>query len=112
MGTPFRQLEDSALAKMSPGERERYEDALDDEELRLSIAKAIHDARVTAGLSQLALAERVGVSRSTISAIENGSHLPTILLLYRTARGTHSKLTIEFTHPAPETVPLGTSVNR
>ena len=42
--------------------------------LRLKAARAAHD------LSQQALAEKVGVSRQTINAIEKGDYNPTIRL--------------------------------
>lgn len=41
---------------------------------------AMREARLRAGLSQSALAFRVGVSRQTINAIENGDYNPTIKL--------------------------------
>ena len=41
---------------------------------------AMKDARAQAGLSQQELAERLGVSRQTINAIEKGDYNPTIRL--------------------------------
>ena len=41
---------------------------------------AVKEARIQAGLSQSALAYKVGVSRQTIHAIENGEYNPTIRL--------------------------------
>ena len=41
---------------------------------------AMKEARLKAGLSQSALAYKVGVSRQTINAIENGDYNPTIRL--------------------------------
>lgn len=41
---------------------------------------AMREARLRAGLSQSALAFKVGVSRQTINAIENGDYNPTIKL--------------------------------
>ncbi len=38
------------------------------------------EARIAAGLSQNALAWRLGVTRQTINAIENGDYNPTIRL--------------------------------
>lgn len=38
------------------------------------------EARLRAGLSQQELAERVGVSRQTVNAIEKGDYNPTIRL--------------------------------
>lgn len=42
--------------------------------------QAMKDARMQAGLSQQALADRLGVSRQTINAIEKGDYNPTIRL--------------------------------
>lgn len=41
---------------------------------------AMKEARTKAGLSQQGLAERLGVSRQTINAIENGDYNPTVRL--------------------------------
>lgn len=41
---------------------------------------AMRDARTKAGLSQQELADRLGVSRQTINAIEKGDYNPTIKL--------------------------------
>ena len=41
---------------------------------------AMREARLTAGLSQQELADRIGVSRQTINAIEKGDYNPTIKL--------------------------------
>ena len=41
---------------------------------------AMREARLTAGLSQQELADRIGVSRQTINAIEKGEYNPTIKL--------------------------------
>ena len=41
---------------------------------------AVREARLRAGLSQSALAYKVGVSRQTINAIETGNYNPTIRL--------------------------------
>ena len=41
---------------------------------------AMTDARTTAGLSQQELADKLGVSRQTIHAIEKGDYNPTVKL--------------------------------
>lgn len=41
---------------------------------------AMKDARTNAGLSQQELADKLGVSRQTINAIEKGDYNPTIKL--------------------------------
>jgi len=46
----------------------------------MSKNSAMKEARLRAGLSQQELAERVGVSRQTVNAIEKGDYNPTIRL--------------------------------
>ena len=46
----------------------------------------IRDLRQAAGLSQQQLAERVGVTRQTINAIEQEKYSPTLELAFRLAR--------------------------
>jgi ribosome-binding protein aMBF1 (putative translation factor) len=96
MSTPFRELEAASLAAMTPDERARFDAALEEEEARLRIAEIVYQARSAAGLTQTALAERVGTRQSVISAIENGSQMPTIPTLRRIARAVDRQLNIEF----------------
>jgi len=95
MSTPFRELEAASLAAMTPNERARFDAALEEEEARLRVAEIVYQARAAAGLTQAALAERVGTQQSVISAIENGSQMPTIPTLRRIARAADRKLNIE-----------------
>jgi putative transcriptional regulator len=46
----------------------------------------IRDLRLAAGLSQQQLADRVGVTRQTINAIEQEKYSPTLQLAFRLAR--------------------------
>ena len=46
----------------------------------MGVNAAMKEARLKAGLSQSALAYKVGVSRQTINAIENGDYNPTVRL--------------------------------
>ena len=46
----------------------------------------IKDLRAVAGLSQAALAERVGVSRNSINSVENGRFDPSLPLAFAIAR--------------------------
>ena len=46
----------------------------------------IRSYRVQAGLSQRALADRIGQRRASISAWERGRHLPNVVSLFRLAR--------------------------
>lgn len=95
MSTPFRELEAASLAAMTPDERARFDAALEEEETRLRIAELVYQARTEAGLTQTALAARVGTNQSAISAIENGSQMPTIPTLRRIAHAVDRQLNIE-----------------
>ena len=46
----------------------------------------LREARTEAGLTQLELAERVGVSRKTINTVENGVFIPSTVLALGLAR--------------------------
>lgn len=52
----------------------------------MSSNSAMKEARTQAGLSQQQLADKVGVSRQTINAIEKGDYNPTINLCIRICR--------------------------
>lgn len=50
------------------------------------LSNRLHDLRAERGLTQAALAEKVGVSRKTINTVENGVFVPSALLALRLAR--------------------------
>ena len=49
------------------------------------LANDLRDAREALGLTQAALAERVGVSRKTVNTVENGVFVPSTLLALKLA---------------------------
>lgn len=49
------------------------------------LVSMLKPAREAAGLTQAALAERVGVSRKTINTVENGIYIPSTLLALKLA---------------------------
>ena len=51
-----------------------------------ALSNRLHDLRSERGLTQAALAERVGVSRKTINTVENGVFVPSALLALKLAR--------------------------
>ena len=53
----------------------------------------IEETRKAAGINQDALAKELGVSRQTISSIENGRYNPSIELAYKLSK--HFGMTIE-----------------
>lgn len=50
------------------------------------LSNRLHDVRTECGLTQAALAERVGVSRKTINTVENGVFVPSTILALKLAR--------------------------
>ncbi|HVY85313.1 MAG TPA: helix-turn-helix domain-containing protein [Caulobacterales bacterium] len=50
------------------------------------------DVRTAAGLTQLELAQRVGVSRKTINTVENGVFIPSTLLALKLAEALNVKV--------------------
>jgi putative transcriptional regulator len=50
------------------------------------LSNRLHHLRAEIGLTQAALAERVGVSRKTINTVENGVFVPSALLALKLAR--------------------------
>ena len=62
----------------------------------MDITRAILDARIRAGLTQMELAEKTGISQADISRLENGTRNPSLALLKRLAEAMDSTLRIEF----------------
>ncbi|MFA5787179.1 MAG: helix-turn-helix transcriptional regulator [Actinomycetota bacterium] len=81
-----------------PEWREAYEEA----DAAREGARALARARRAAGLSQAALAERVGTDQAVISRIERGAVSPTLDMLTRIARGLDMRPIIAF-----EPIPAG-----
>ncbi|MGO0715564.1 helix-turn-helix transcriptional regulator [Bacillus subtilis] len=50
-----------------------------------SISNKVYEYRVLARMSQVELAEKVGVSKQTIFVMEKGNYVPTLLLAFRIA---------------------------
>lgn len=51
-----------------------------------TLQNRVREAREAAGLTQLQLAERMGVSRKTVNTIENGVFLPSTVVALKMAR--------------------------
>ncbi len=62
----------------------------------MDITRAILNARIQAGLTQVQLSERSGISQADISRLENGTRNPSLSLLKRLAEAMDSTLKIEF----------------
>ena len=62
----------------------------------MNITRAILDARIRAGMTQMELAEKSGISQADICRLEKGTRNPSIALLKRLADAMDSTLRIEF----------------
>jgi ribosome-binding protein aMBF1 (putative translation factor) len=67
----------------------------DDAALASQIARAIVRARTAAGLSQAALATRMGTSQPFVAKLESGRALPSTSTLVKVARATGTLLRVE-----------------
>ena len=61
-----------------------------------ALARAVIEARVTAGLTQKQLAERMETTQSVIARLESGRTRPSTLTLERLAVATKTRLRITF----------------
>jgi putative transcriptional regulator len=52
----------------------------------MSVSNIVQKVRIERGLTQEGLAEKVGVSRQTVIAIEKGNYAPSVLLALKIAR--------------------------
>lgn len=62
----------------------------------MDVIKAIIDARIEQGLTQKALAEKVGMNQADISKLENGNRNPSLGLLKKLAAGLGMELKLSF----------------
>ena len=75
-----------------PKYRKAYE-ALEEE---FVLASAVIDARNRAGLTQKALARKMGTTQPVVARLESGRVRPSLRTLERLARATRSRLLIRF----------------
>jgi transcriptional regulator with XRE-family HTH domain len=52
------------------------------DDVRILVGRNVKRLRITAGLTQAALAERMGVDRAFVSGLEQGQRAPTVLTLW------------------------------
>ena len=51
-----------------------------------SISNQVYELRTKAGITQEELAEKVGVTRQTVIAVEKGNYIPSVLLALKIGR--------------------------
>jgi ribosome-binding protein aMBF1 (putative translation factor) len=73
-----------------------YRKAHDELAAEFAISRAVIDARVTAGLTQEQLAQRMDTTQSVIARLESGRTRPSTQTLERLAAATGTRLKISF----------------
>jgi transcriptional regulator with XRE-family HTH domain len=71
------------------------------EDVRRMVGRNVRRLRITAGLSQAQLADRMGVDRAYVSGLELGQRNPTVLTLWHMARALGVKLRLFFDEEKP-----------
>jgi transcriptional regulator with XRE-family HTH domain len=71
------------------------------DDVRLMVGRNVKRLRIAAGLTQAALAERMGVDRGYISGLELGQRNPTIVTLWHITRALGVKLQAFFDEENP-----------
>jgi transcriptional regulator with XRE-family HTH domain len=71
------------------------------EDVRRMVGRNVKRLRLAAGLSQAALAERMGVDRAYVSGLELGQRNPTIVTLWHIAEALGAKLRLFFEEESP-----------
>jgi transcriptional regulator with XRE-family HTH domain len=74
------------------------------QEAEFSLARTMIAARVSAGLTQAQLADRLGTNVAAIARLESGQRVPGMRFLNRLAAATGTRVVIEL-HSTPETLP-------
>ncbi|MDP3726024.1 MAG: helix-turn-helix transcriptional regulator [bacterium] len=72
-------------------------------DLAFEVSESVFEARVNAGLSQTALAKKVGTKQSSIARIESGVTLPSSSFLEKIAKALKMQLKISFVSPQSQT---------
>ena len=75
---------------------EEFKKEYDSLQPEMDIIRAIMDARISAGLTQMELSRKSGISQADISRLENGTRNPSLALLKRLADAMNTTLKIEF----------------
>lgn len=95
---PVRHNQDQFLAKAS--ERKGFREAYESLALEYQVVHQLLKARARAGLTQDAVAERMGTTKSAVSRLEAaGKHAPSLTTLKRYAKAVGCELQIKLVRP-------------
>ena len=88
---------DHATFLKNAGKREEFRKAYDDLEEEYALVREMLSARSKSGLTQEAVAELMGTTKSAVSRLESaGKHAPSLTTLKKYARAVGCDLKIEF----------------
>ena len=79
------------------------------DDVRVLVGANVKRLRTAAGLTQAALAERMGVDRAYVSGLEQGERNPTVLTLWHIAKALGVRLQAFFEEDKPRRRPTGKS---
>jgi ribosome-binding protein aMBF1 (putative translation factor) len=96
----WSELKEQRLAAMSPAERADYHRAYAEARLAADVGERVREAREAAGLSQRALAKRMGTSQAAIARLESGGVGATLTTLQRAATALGMEVRVELRPPA------------
>jgi transcriptional regulator with XRE-family HTH domain len=71
------------------------------DDVRLMVGRSVKRLRIAAGLTQAALADRMGVDRAYVSGLELGQRNPTIVTLWHIAQALEVRLKTFFDEEKP-----------
>ena len=86
-------LQDLTNELMQDDDFRREYEALQPE---MDIKRAILDARIKSGLTQMELSEKSGIAQADISRLENGTRNPSLAMVKRLAEGLGMRLKLEY----------------
>jgi DNA-binding XRE family transcriptional regulator len=96
----FRLFDDvraEAADHRTPEQQAVYEELFEAAGVAMRVAQMVYDARKKAGLTQIALAKAAGTTQATISQVEGGGQIPTLMLLHRIAYATGQQFDFSLT---------------
>lgn len=92
--TSLDELKERRLGGMTAAERAEFDATYAAAKLALSVGEQVRDAREAAGLSQRALATRMGTSQAAIARLESGGVGSTLTTLQRVASALELKVSV------------------
>ena len=94
MTTDVATLRAAKQAARTPEQQAEYDEADAEANLAGSLAELVYNLRHEAGITQTALAQRMGTTQSSIARIESDGNTPTISLLDKLGKALGTPLTL------------------